>query len=84
MGCGFGVRRGFGVAPAQIGLVTLLFWPSLVAWSVSVLKEPAQLFLTSVVCAGVAFASCNAARSVHVPADVTHAPSPGVASFSSR
>jgi hypothetical protein len=46
------VRRGFGVAPAQIGLVTLLFWPSLVAWSVSVLKEPAQLFLTSVVCAG--------------------------------
>lgn len=46
------VRRGFGPTPAQVGLVALLFWPSLVAWSISVLKEPAQLFLTSVVCAG--------------------------------
>lgn len=46
------VRRGFGATPAQLGLVALLFWPSLVAWSISVLKEPAQMFLTSVVCAG--------------------------------
>ena len=46
------VRRGFGTAPAQVGLVVLLFWPSLVAWSISVLKEPAQLLLTSIVCAG--------------------------------
>lgn len=45
------VRRGFGSTSAQVGLVALLFWPSLVAWSISVLKEPAQLFLTSVVCA---------------------------------
>ncbi len=48
------VRRGFGATAAQIGLVAILFWPSLVAWSVSVLKEPAQLFLTSIVCAGAA------------------------------
>lgn len=48
----FVVRRGFGATPAQVGLVALLFWPSLVAWSISVLKEPAQLLLTAVVCAG--------------------------------
>ena len=45
------VRRGYGAVPALLGLVPLLFWPSLVAWSISVLKEPAQLFLASVVCA---------------------------------
>ena len=46
------VRRGFGSAAAQLGLVALLFWPSLVVWSTSVLKEPVQLLLTSVICAG--------------------------------
>ena len=51
------VRRGFGPTPAQVGLVALLFWPSLVAWSISVLKEPAQLFLTSVVCTGAVSAA---------------------------
>jgi len=56
------VRRGFGTAPAQVGLAALLFWPSLVAWSVSVLKDPAQLFLTSVVCAGAVSISVASPR----------------------
>ena len=50
------VRRGFGPAAALLGLAIVLGWPSLMAWSISVLKEPAQLFLTAMVCAGAAAA----------------------------
>jgi hypothetical protein len=35
----------FGAAPARVGLVAVLFWPTLFAWSISLLKEPLYLFL---------------------------------------
>jgi len=35
------VRRSFGSVAALIGLALLLYWPSLLMWSVSALKEPA-------------------------------------------
>ena len=35
------IRRSFGSVAALIGLALLLYWPSLLMWSVSALKEPA-------------------------------------------
>jgi hypothetical protein len=40
-------RRTLGRAPAFIGLVLLLFLPTLFVWSVSALKEPAFLLLSA-------------------------------------
>jgi hypothetical protein len=42
-------RRGFGEWPAFIGLIVLLFLPSLFVSSVSLLKEPAYFLTTAVV-----------------------------------
>jgi hypothetical protein len=39
-------RRSYGVAPAMIGLSVLLFVPSLLSWSVSLLKEAAYILAT--------------------------------------
>jgi hypothetical protein len=36
-------REAFGALPALAGLVVLLFWPTLFAWSISLLKEPLYL-----------------------------------------
>jgi hypothetical protein len=41
------VRSTLGPAPALLGLTTLLFLPSLFAWSVSVLKEPLFLLVSA-------------------------------------
>ena len=41
------VRPTFGRAPALIGLVMLLFLPSLFAWSISALKEPLYLLFAA-------------------------------------
>jgi len=41
------VRRTMGSVPAFVGLVLLLFLPTLFAWSVSALKESAYLLLTA-------------------------------------
>ena len=38
-------RRAYGPVPAGAGLLLLLFWPTLFAWSVSTLREAAQLLL---------------------------------------
>lgn len=40
-------RPAFGRIPASIGLVLLLFLPSLFAWSISALKEPPFFLLTA-------------------------------------
>jgi hypothetical protein len=40
-------RSAFGRVPAWIGLVLLLFLPSLFAWSISALKEPVYFLLTT-------------------------------------
>jgi len=40
------VRADFGPATALGGLVTVLFWPTWFAWSVSMLKESLQFLLT--------------------------------------
>ena len=45
-------RRGFGVVPALGGLVTLLFLPSLLVLSVSLLKDSVFSLLTAVALAG--------------------------------
>lgn len=50
----------FGRMPALLGLVVLLFLPSLFAWSISALKEPAFFLLTALATAGVR-------RAVRVP-----------------
>jgi len=41
------VRRSFGVTASLLGLLLLLFLPSLFAWSISALKEPLFFFVTS-------------------------------------
>ena len=41
-------RRGLGTDAALAGAALLWFYPTLFAWSVSALKEPSQLLLTSV------------------------------------
>ncbi len=41
------IRPTLGSMPALIGFVVLLFLPSLFAWSVSALKEPADVLLTA-------------------------------------
>jgi hypothetical protein len=41
------IRPTLGRMPALIGFVVLLFLPSLFAWSVSALKEPADMLLTA-------------------------------------
>jgi hypothetical protein len=38
-------RRAYGPGPAGLGLLLLLFWPTLFAWSLSTLREAAQLLL---------------------------------------
>lgn len=48
------VRRGFGAVPAFIGLVALLFLPSLFVWSISLLKESLFFLVTSALLAAVA------------------------------
>lgn len=40
-------RRAYGSTPAGAGLLVLLFWPTLFAWSISTLREAAQLLLTA-------------------------------------
>jgi len=42
------VRPTLGRMPALVGLIAMLFLPSLFAWSISALKEPAFLLLTVV------------------------------------
>jgi 4-amino-4-deoxy-L-arabinose transferase-like glycosyltransferase len=42
------VRPAYGRLPAILGLATLLFMPSLFAWSISVLKEPLYFLTMSV------------------------------------
>jgi hypothetical protein len=42
-------RRAFGIVPALGGLIVVLFWPSLFAWSISLLKEPLYFFLGAVI-----------------------------------
>ena len=42
------VRRGLGADAALAGAALLWFYPTLFAWSVSALKEPMQLLLTTV------------------------------------
>ena len=42
------VRSTLGRAPATLGLVLLLYLPSLFAWSISALKEPFFFFLTTI------------------------------------
>jgi hypothetical protein len=41
-------RRAFGKCSAIVGLVVLLFMPSLFAWSISALKEPMYTFVAAV------------------------------------
>jgi len=41
-------RRSFGRAPSIVGLVVLLFLPSLFAWSIAVLKEPPFVLLSAI------------------------------------
>jgi hypothetical protein len=54
-------RHEFGPTAALAGLAAVLFWPSLAAWSISVLKEPVQFCLASIVCAGaVSFVRADA------------------------
>jgi len=55
------VRRSFGSAPALVALTLMLFLPTLLAWSVSVLKDPWILFLMTV----VLFGTERAVRSRH-------------------
>jgi hypothetical protein len=50
-------RSAFGPLPAFGGLAVLLFLPTLFAWSVSLLKEPLYLLVTSVVLTGAAAAA---------------------------
>lgn len=38
-------RRSYGPVPAMGGLIVLLFLPSLLFWSISVLKEPMNVFM---------------------------------------
>lgn len=38
-------RRSFGPAASLAGLVILVFWPTFFVWSISMLRESAQLFL---------------------------------------
>jgi hypothetical protein len=49
-------RAGFGTVPALCGLVTVLFLPSSVWWSVSLLKESAFFLLTTGALAGCVMA----------------------------
>jgi hypothetical protein len=42
-------HAAFGPLPAFIGLVLVLFWPTLFAWSISLLKEPLYFFGVSLV-----------------------------------
>lgn len=50
-------RESYGPAPALIGLVILLFWPTMIIWSVSALRESFQLALTSAVIVAVVHAA---------------------------
>jgi hypothetical protein len=45
-------RRAFGPVPAFAGLVVLLFWPTLFAWSISLLKEPLYFVGSATIVAG--------------------------------
>jgi len=47
-------RAAFGSLPAFVGLVTLLFLPTLFYWSISLLKEPLYLLGGTLVLTGVA------------------------------
>src|SRR5207253_2669619 len=42
------VRPEFGPAAAASGFVILVFWPTFVAWSISMLKESVHLLLSAV------------------------------------
>lgn len=44
-------RRAFGFVPALAGLGAVLFWPSLFAWSISLLKEPLYFLLGAIIVA---------------------------------
>jgi Dolichyl-phosphate-mannose-protein mannosyltransferase len=45
------VRPGLGRVPAIVGLLLLLFMPSLFAWSIAVLKEPPSMLISALVLA---------------------------------
>src|SRR5262249_18423746 len=45
-------RQAFGSLPAFAGLAMLLFWPTLIAWSISLLKEPLYLLCGAVLLTG--------------------------------
>src|SRR5262249_28149203 len=45
-------RSAFGSLPARAGLVVMLFLPSLVVWSISLLKEPLYLLGAAMVLTG--------------------------------
>lgn len=47
-------RRVYGPSPAGAGLLLLLFWPTLFAWSLSTLREGPQLLLIAVVLVSMA------------------------------
>jgi len=42
-------RTAFGGLPAAVGLVAVLFWPTLFVWSISLLKEPLYFLLSAVI-----------------------------------
>jgi len=46
-------RRAFGPPAALAGFALVLFMPSMFAWSISALKEPAHFLLTAITIAGV-------------------------------
>jgi hypothetical protein len=45
-------RHAFGALPAFGGLVVVLYWPSLFAWSISLLKEPLYFLLSALILVG--------------------------------
>lgn len=49
-------RESYGRLPALIGLAALVFWPTMIVWSVSALRESFQLALTAAVVVGVVHA----------------------------
>lgn len=60
------VRHGFGVVPSLGALVTLLFLPSLLFWSVSLLKESAYFLLAATAIAATVLAVRGASWSARI------------------
>lgn len=47
------LRETFGAAPATLALGSIMFWPTLFAWSISVLRESSLFFLAALVAAAL-------------------------------